>query len=106
MSEAGAAICLVTYGTAKWASFVLTFCSPTLLTHSQWAGRQTRPTPPLPTSVTTTEMHVGKKLAEYPRVVSFFLAESSESWLGKYSALLKSAFKNLLCHSNLKNQKP
>ena len=30
MPEASAAICLVTYGgMAKWASFVLTFCSPT-----------------------------------------------------------------------------
>ena len=82
MPEAGAAICLVTYGgMAKWASFVLTFCSPTLLTHSR-AGKPTRPTPPLPTSVTTTEMHVGKmgkKLAEYPRAVSIFLAERLES---------------------------
>ena len=83
MPEAGAAICLVTYGgMAKWASFVLTFCSPTLLTHSLLVARQADSTD---SSSSHFRYHhrdarglvfrrgeVGKKFAEYPRAVSIF----------------------------------
>ena len=64
MPEAVAAICLVTHGMA-WQSgphLFLLFATPLYsLTHCWWQGRPTRPTSPLPTSVTTTEMHVGYK---------------------------------------------